>query len=71
MNKYATVTGKYDGNLTFWNINVADGFCKQDIHCIKKEYRTILYILYKCLSTREFPSFSESYTYPILYKILQ
>jgi len=25
------VTGKHDGDLTFGNINIADGFCKQDI----------------------------------------
>lgn len=46
MNKYGTVTGKYDGNLTFWNINVADGFCKQDISLYeikKEEDRTIIY----------------------------
>lgn len=31
MNKYAMVTGKHDGDLTFQNINIADGFCKHDI----------------------------------------
>lgn len=31
MNKYAMVTGKHDSDLTFQNINIADGFCKHDI----------------------------------------